>query len=148
MWGITHWQVTVEMRGQQAKSGLEYLHSLGLRIGGVFLDISVLIQNLTQPRSKQFTCWACQLYFHYFGLLWEFMGITDKNGLTSLPLQSGHWTLVNMARSLPSSSFLCCYSVQRMVVGTTFGATAALCHYSGSHSFFARIAEPSLREEG
>lgn len=115
------------------------------------MDISVLIPNLTQATIETvYMVGLSTVFTIILGLpLGVLLVITDKNGLTSLPLANQViGTIVNMARSLPFIILLVLViPFTRMVVGTTIGATAAIVPLSlAAIPFFARIAETSLRE--
>ncbi|MEN6435141.1 MAG: methionine ABC transporter permease [Anaerolineaceae bacterium] len=115
------------------------------------MDISVLIPNLTQATIETvYMVGLSTVFTIILGLpLGVLLVITDKNGLTSLPIANQViGTIVNMARSLPFIILLVLViPFTRMVVGTTIGATAAIVPLSlAAIPFFARIAETSLRE--
>jgi D-methionine transport system permease protein len=115
------------------------------------MDISVLIPNLTQATIETiYMVGLSTIFTIILGLpLGVLLVITDKNGLTSLPIANQViGTIVNMARSLPFIILLVLViPFTRMVVGTTIGATAAIVPLSlAAIPFFARIAETSLRE--
>jgi D-methionine transport system permease protein len=115
------------------------------------MDISAIIHALTQATTDTiYMVGFATLFTVIFGLpLGILLVITDKNGLTSLPLLNKIiGTIVNMARSLPFIILLVLViPFTRLVTGTTIGATAAIVPLSlAAIPFFARIAETSLRE--